>query len=72
MPRIIEVIVSPAGETTVQSKGYPGAECFRATRFLEDALGVKTSDRLTPSITKDSRSPLTPSSNPVTAEHHLN
>jgi len=47
MPRIIEVIVSPTGETTVQTKGYAGADCIQASKFLEDALGLKTSDRLT-------------------------
>jgi hypothetical protein len=45
MPRIIEVIVSPTGETTLQTKGYAGADCFQASQFLEQALGVKTSDR---------------------------
>ncbi|MBL8798545.1 MAG: DUF2997 domain-containing protein [Planctomycetia bacterium] len=47
MPRIIEVIVSPTGETTVQTKGYAGTDCFQASKFLEEALGVKTSDRPT-------------------------
>jgi Protein of unknown function (DUF2997) len=47
MPRIIEVTVSPQGETTVQTKGYAGADCLRASRFLEDALGVSTTDRKT-------------------------
>jgi hypothetical protein len=47
MPRIIEVVVSPTGETTVQTKGYAGADCIQASRFLEQALGVATSDRKT-------------------------
>ena len=47
MSRIIEVTVSPQGETTVQTKGYAGADCLKASRFLEDALGVKTTDRKT-------------------------
>jgi len=47
MPRTIEVIVSPTGETTVQTKGYTGNECFQASRFLEEALGVKTADKPT-------------------------
>jgi hypothetical protein len=44
MPRIIEVIVSPQGETTVQTKGYAGADCLQASRFLEQALGLTLSD----------------------------
>jgi hypothetical protein len=47
MPRIIEVIVSPKGEVTVQTKGYGGADCLRASKFLEEALGVATGDRKT-------------------------
>ena len=45
MSRIIEVIVSTKGETTVQTKGYEGSDCLRASRFLEVALGVTTTDR---------------------------
>jgi Protein of unknown function (DUF2997) len=47
MARIIEVVVSPTGETTVQTKGYAGADCLQASRFLEQALGVNTTDRKT-------------------------
>ena len=47
MPRIIEVVVSPTGEATVQSKGYAGADCLRASKPLEQALGVPTADRKT-------------------------
>ena len=45
--RIIEVVVSPQGETTVQTKGYVGAECLQASRWLEQALGIATSDNKT-------------------------
>jgi hypothetical protein len=37
--RIIEVIVSPQGVTTVQTQGFPGSACQAASRFLEAALG---------------------------------
>lgn len=47
MPRLIEVTVSPQGETTVQTKGYPGADCLKASQFLEAALGVATADHKT-------------------------
>jgi Protein of unknown function (DUF2997) len=47
MARVIEVVVSPKGETTVQTKGYAGADCLQATRFLEQALGVISADRKT-------------------------
>ena len=48
MARIIEVVVSLTGETTVQTKGYAGTDCLQASRFLEQALGVTTADRQTP------------------------
>jgi hypothetical protein len=47
MPRIIEAIVSPRGETTVQTKGYVGGECQQASKWLEQALGVVADDRKT-------------------------
>ncbi len=47
MPRVIEVIVSPQGETTVQTKGYAGTDCLKASKFLEQALGVTIADRHT-------------------------
>jgi hypothetical protein len=45
MPRIIEVIVSPQGETTIQTQGYAGSDCLQASKFLEQALGIVTADR---------------------------
>ena len=47
MPKIIEVVVSPSGQTTVQTKGYAGADCLQASRFLEQALGVVAADHMT-------------------------
>jgi hypothetical protein len=47
MARVIEVVVSPTGETTVQTRGYAGADCLEASRFLEQALGAATADRKT-------------------------
>jgi hypothetical protein len=48
MARIIEVVVSPTGESTVQTKGYTGVDCLQASKFLENALGVATGDRKMP------------------------
>ncbi len=49
MHRIIEVIVTVKGETSIQTRGYVGSDCLQASKFLEEALGavtqeVKTSD----------------------------
>jgi hypothetical protein len=47
MSRVIEVVVSPKGETTVQTKGYAGGDCLQASKFLEQALGIATADQRT-------------------------
>jgi hypothetical protein len=46
--RIVEVLVTPDGLTTVQTKGYAGAECLHASRWLEQALGAVIYDEKTP------------------------
>jgi hypothetical protein len=47
MSRVIEVVVSPQGEATVQTKGYAGGDCLQASKFLEQALGVAAADQKT-------------------------
>ena len=49
--RIIEVIVSPKGEATLQTKGFAGGECLQASKFLEEALGIANNDRKTAEYT---------------------
>jgi len=45
--KTIEIIVTPTGQTTLQTLGFTGASCQDASRFLEEALGHKTTDRRT-------------------------
>ena len=40
MKRTIEVIVAPSGEIQIDAVGFTGADCEKATHFLEEALGV--------------------------------
>lgn len=47
MARIIEIIVSPQGETTISTKGYAGSACTEASKFLEQALGVAIREQKT-------------------------
>lgn len=47
MVKIVEITISPKGETTIQTKGFSGAECREATRTLEAALGSRTGEQLT-------------------------
>jgi hypothetical protein len=46
MSKTIEIIVSPKGETKVETKGYSGAECREASKFVEQALGQRTDEQL--------------------------
>ena len=45
MPRIIEVTVSPQGNTSVETKGYSGSDCLQASRLIEQALGITINDQ---------------------------
>lgn len=45
--KTIEITVGPRGETKVQTRGFAGAECREASRFVEQALGTRTAEQLT-------------------------
>ena len=45
--KTIEIIVSPKGETTVTTKGFAGASCREASKFIEQALGQRIAENLT-------------------------
>jgi hypothetical protein len=45
--KTIEITVSPAGQTSVETKGFSGSECRQASEFLEKALGQRTGEQLT-------------------------
>lgn len=47
MFRVIEVTVSPTGETSIQTKGYSGGDCLQASKFLEKALGIVATEQKT-------------------------
>lgn len=44
---VIEVTISPQGETKLETRGFVGAACQEATRTLEAALGLVESDEKT-------------------------
>ena len=44
--RILEIIVSLTGQSTVQTRGFRGASCRDASRFPEEALGQRISESL--------------------------
>ena len=47
MSKTIEIIVTPTGQTQVQTKGFVGSECRQASQFIEQALGKRTQEELT-------------------------
>lgn len=42
-----ELVISPTGESQLETQGYSGAECLIDSQFLEVALGRTLSDRKT-------------------------
>ena len=38
--KTIQIVVDPAGKTSITSTGFRGPACQEASRFLEEALGV--------------------------------
>ncbi|MCA9041952.1 MAG: DUF2997 domain-containing protein [Planctomycetaceae bacterium] len=44
----IEIIISPEGSSRIASRGFSGRTCVDATRKLEEALGQRLSETLTP------------------------
>ena len=46
MSKTIEIVVSPRGETKVETKGFSGPECRIASQFVEQALGQRTTEQL--------------------------
>jgi hypothetical protein len=47
MAKIIELLISPTGETTLQTKGFQGGDCLQASRWLDQALGLVAAERKT-------------------------
>ena len=40
MKRTIEIIITPQGQVQIDAVGFKGADCERATAFLEEAMGT--------------------------------
>ena len=43
----IEVVISPSGESRLETKGFDGPTCRAASELLERALGTATGEQLT-------------------------
>ncbi|MCA9082277.1 MAG: DUF2997 domain-containing protein [Planctomycetaceae bacterium] len=46
MNQVIEITVAANGATTVETKGFVGSECRRASQFIEAALGQREEEVL--------------------------
>jgi Protein of unknown function (DUF2997) len=55
MSRSIEVTIAPDGGIKIDAVGFKGADCERATRFLEQALGVSQQTQRKPEYHQSTR-----------------
>lgn len=46
--KTIRVLISPEGKVTVETKGFGGASCREASKFIEEALGTRIDEKLKP------------------------
>jgi hypothetical protein len=44
---MIEITVDLQGQAKVKTKGFSGSECREASKFIEQALGQRTDEKLT-------------------------
>ena len=47
MNTVIEVTIGTDGSTRIETKGFAGSSCRAASQFLEKALGLQQSERMT-------------------------
>jgi len=45
--KTITLVISPTGETQLQTQGFAGSQCQAASAALEKALGLVTQDQQT-------------------------
>ena len=53
--KTIEITVDPKGQSRVETKGFTGGECREASRFVEQALGAKLAETLTPEFHQEQK-----------------
>jgi hypothetical protein len=47
LTKIIEIIVSPSGQSKLETRGFAGGQCREASRLLVEALGMKEQEQVT-------------------------
>ena len=48
MSKTITITVAPDGKTKIETQGYTGQSCREASKFIENALGLKTAEQFKP------------------------
>ena len=46
--KAVEILISPSGQLNINAAGFAGADCEKATAFLEQALGKLTAKQRKP------------------------
>jgi hypothetical protein len=44
--KTMTLLISPKGETTIETNGFDGHSCLEASKFLEQALGKTATEQL--------------------------
>jgi hypothetical protein len=44
--KTIEIIVDRTGQPKIETRGFTGGECREASKFIEQALGQQTGEKL--------------------------
>ena len=44
--KIIEITIDSKGQSKIETRGFTGGECREASKFIEQALGQLTSEKL--------------------------
>lgn len=55
MNRSIEILIGPDGSLTIDAVNFKGSDCEKATKFLEDALGMTAGKQRKPEYQQSSR-----------------
>ncbi len=51
--KTITLIISPDGKTKVETRGFDGQACQAVSKFIEQALGRKTTEQFKPEYFTD-------------------
>ncbi len=46
--KVVEIVIQPSGQLTINAAGFSGTDCEKATAFLEQALGKLTAKQRKP------------------------